>query len=105
MSCLTRDRLRQGSRIQRRSPPELITASGRLEHAEDRRRVLSPGRGLGAQLLAAAGGEAVELGLAVVLARAPLRLDGAGALEAMQCLVEGRVLDLEDPARAFLDPA
>src|SRR5512138_207933 len=106
MSRLTRERLRHGRRIQRRRPRSagIGGASDRLEDAEDRRRVLAPRRGLGAKLLAAAGREAVELRLPIVLAHAPLGFDGPGALEAVERLVEGGILDLEHAARALLDP-
>src|SRR5918995_3847875 len=105
MSRLMRARLRHGNRISRRSARASHMArpdSGGFENAEDRRRVLAPRVRLGAQLLATASGEAVELRLAIVLAHAPLRFDRPVPLQPVKRLVQRRVLDLEHAARALL---
>src|SRR6185437_2971607 len=58
----------------------------------------------GAQLAAAGGGEAIEFRATVGVGDAPLGVDPAAILEAMECEVERAVLDVERVARGVLDP-
>src|SRR5262245_7386458 len=70
--------------------PERVVHQGlggrlcRFENAEDRGGILPPGVGFGSELLAASRRQPVELCLAVVVADAPLGLDRARSLQAMQ---------------------
>src|SRR5688572_3010786 len=74
-----------------------------LEHAGDCSRVALPGGELGAELGASPRGQLIELGLAVVLRDAPLALDPARALEAVERRVERAFLDEKDIVAAFTD--
>jgi len=64
-----------------------------------------PGRGLGAELRATLGRQLVELGFAVVLAAAPLALDPAALLEAVQGGVERAFTYGENVICELLDPS
>src|SRR5262249_34879560 len=77
--------------------------SGRAQHPLDRGDVLAPRVRLVAEHAAAFGGEAVVLGAAVVVRRAPLGCDAAALLEALQREVERALVDVEHAARRALD--
>ena len=79
--------------------------SRRLQHLEHRFGVSAPGGFFGLELAAAGGGERVVARAPVVLGQSPLGGDEAGALEAMECFVEGRVFDFEDAVGALVDPS
>ena len=69
--------------------------------AENRRQVAS----LGGELLAARVGEAVQLGAPAELGRAPLGLDPAPPLEAVEGRIERAVFDQHGVAGRLLDEA
>ena len=64
---------------------------------------LAPAAGLKREAPATGGGEAVVLGLAVVLARAPVGREPAAVLQAMERGIQRALLDLEDLFRGALD--
>src|SRR5689334_11629556 len=79
--------------------------SGRLENLEDGLGVTSPGRLLLAELTSAGRGQSIKPRAAVVLRDSPACFDTARTLETVQCLVQRRVLDLDDTAGALSNPA
>src|SRR6185437_3287936 len=62
-----------------------------------------PSADCGVQLLSALAGEPIELGLAVVVADAPLGGDASAILEAMERGIEGALLNLEGAFRGPFD--
>src|SRR5262249_55255853 len=93
-----------GSRNTRRTPVLRCIVSGRLEDSSDRARVSAPGRHFRTELSPTARRERVVLRLPVVFGHAPLGVDGAAILEAMQGLVQRGVDDHETAAAVSLDP-
>src|SRR5215210_736747 len=93
--------VRQGNRKRRRRG----MASGGLQDLGDGRDVAPPGRDLGLQGAAPLVGEAIELGAAVVLGEAPFGFDPALALQAVEGLVQGRVLEAEGAVAPLADRA
>src|SRR6185312_3041933 len=75
------------------------------EHRGDGGGVALPARRLGAKLLAAAGGELVELGAFALVGEPPLGLDPLALLEAVEGGVEGAVEHLEGAAGGGADHA
>src|SRR5688500_14899056 len=79
--------------------------SGGGEDLRHGRGVAGPRARLGAELGAAASGEAVVLGAPVVLREPPLGLDPAALLQAVEGGVEGALLDAEGVVGRLADPA
>ena len=75
----------------------------RSENAGDRRRVSPPGLRVAPEAATPMRRQPVVPGPAVVLGDAPLGRDAPGVFQAMQGLVEGRILDLQGAARAIAD--
>src|SRR5688500_4884647 len=108
-SCSTRPR-RSAARSQPRTAAYSAkgcmghrAGSGGAEDQLDRLGVVAPLGGLGAQRARAEGGEAVVLGLAVVLGDAPLAGDEAAILEADEGGVDGPLADVERVPRQVAD--
>src|SRR6187549_3405176 len=73
--------------------------SGLLEDERDGGGQLVPGVGFGGELFPAGAREVVVLRLPVVVRRAPLGLDEATTLEAVQCRIERTLWDLQRGSR------
>src|SRR5262245_64293795 len=71
-----------------------------VENSADGPNELFPAAGLRRQLLAAQRRQPVVLRLAVVLGRAPERLDPTAILQSMEGWIQGAMLDLEHVLRA-----
>src|SRR6185437_2099638 len=78
--------------------------SGRLQDGFDGGDIATPAGGLRTKGSPARGGEAVVLGLAVVLGGAPLTVDPALDFEALQGGVERALVHVQDAGRKLLDP-
>src|SRR5262245_15463710 len=78
--------------------------SGVSEDAGYGLRVAEPRGGFGLQSLAAISRQLVEARPAVRLGDAPLRLNQAAVLQAMQRLIERTVIDPERARRTLLEP-
>src|ERR1041384_7782480 len=89
--------------MRRRSCRGVSMGSDRAQEELNGIGVALPGADFAGELFASGGGEGVELGAAVVLGRAPLGVEQAAILEAVQRGVEGALVDLEDAARDLLD--
>src|SRR5581483_6397853 len=76
-----------------------------LEDLEHGLCITTPGLLLVAQLAPPGGRQLVETRPAIVLGKAPAGLHASRALEAMERLVERRVLDFDDAVRALANPA
>src|SRR6266852_3408819 len=81
----------------------LYLFGGRVEDAGHERGHAVPVVGFGAELTAAGGGEAVELGLALIVGFAPLGGDEALVLKAEERGIERTLLDGELVAGDLLD--
>jgi len=81
----------------------LIVEISGFEDAGDGGELASPLLGLFLESFAAAVGEEVVLGAAIVFAGSPLRLDAGGALEAGEGGEEGAGVDAEDAVADLLD--
>ncbi len=75
-----------------------------MQHFEHRFGIARPADRALAQLAAALLGQLVVLGLAVVVGKAPLGLDEAALLEAVEGGIEGAVLDVEVVLGGGTDP-
>jgi hypothetical protein len=82
----------------------VLCAPRRGEDSGHRLGVAEPARGLGAEVGASRRGGAVVARTAVVRRDAPLRLDEAALLHAMQRLIEGAVVDIQRSAGPLLEP-
>jgi hypothetical protein len=76
-----------------------MARSGLVEDERDGGGEALPRVGLDGELLPAGAGELVELRLAVVVGRAPVRLDPTAALEAVERRVERALRDLSKDTR------
>src|SRR4029453_10467392 len=86
-------------------PRNLIPPSCGIEDLDHCARVALPGRDARSKLLATGRRQRVVLGTAVVIREAPLCLDPALGLEAMEGLIERGILDGEDAVGALAHPS
>src|SRR5688572_5671925 len=90
------------------SPISRATSAGLFggcHHLPDDGHITRPALGLGAELASPAGGEPIELRLAVVLRESPLGLDEATCFHAVERRVQRRVLDAELTIGGLSQPA
>src|SRR5262249_41555533 len=94
-------RSRNARSVSMAGPPRSLSL---FQHLSDGGGELAPGALLHLELLAAAARQRVVLGAAVVVGRAPLRVDEAPPLEGGEGRVERALLDLEHAARDLVEP-
>src|SRR5215468_3168996 len=93
-SCISRSRRRRRVSLRMKANiSELLRRSG--ERGAHRVDELLPSRGLLAQSLASCGGQAVELGAAIVFGRAPFGVEQSLHLQAVQRWIERALFDIE----------
>jgi len=83
-----------------------VTRAGlrHVEYLRDSAGQLPPAPRVSVELLAARGGQLVELGFPVVVRGTPTRLDQAAALEPVERWIERTLLHLQDVRGDLLDP-
>src|SRR5262245_52066179 len=80
------------------------TSSGQVQNLADGACQDPPCRGVRLELFAPGPCQFVELGVAVVVRRSPLRFDPATTLEPVQGGIERSLLDLDHAGRDLLQP-